>query len=441
MFKRMRNKMLITNMIIIIALVMSCLAAIQVTTNSYLKGDINERLDRELNMQRRQIVRIENGEKMPEMRQGMRPMRGGRDEFPLIDANGEPIPEDMRPPDGEMVPDMFNSEIGIICDTDGNIIETHMMFDLEGLDLGDTVKGIIDSGKTTGSVTLDVDSWAYKIESTRIGYSIALTKNEAERNIIFRLNIMLAIAAILSIGITFLISLFSANRSIKPIEESYNKQKQFVADASHELRTPLASIRANIDVLLSKNESLGAENKKWLEYIKDEAERMTKLTNDLLTLARTDADEGKKIYPEISFSDIVEDVLLENEAIAFENGVELAESVEEGISITAPPEGLKQLVLILIDNAIKYTPNGGRIDVCLKRDGDKAMFTVENDGEINADDLPHIFERFYRADKSRARESGGYGLGLSIASSLCRSLGGMITAASEKGKTRFTVVL
>lgn len=436
MFKRMRNKMLITNMLIIIALVLACLAAIQVTTTSYINSDINERLDRELNMQRNDLMRRERGGEMPE-----RHIRRGSGELPMTDENGDPLPEGMLVPEGEMPPDMFNSEIGVICDKDGSIIETRMMFDLEEIDFGDTITNIIQSGRTTGSVTLDVDSWAYKYEETDSGYIIAFTKNEAEKGIILRLNIMLAIAAVMSIGITFLISLFSANRSIKPIEESYNKQKQFVADASHELRTPLASIRANTDVLLSRRAALDSEDRKWLQYIKDEAERMTKLTNDLLTLARSDAEDGRRIYPEISFTDVVLDVLIENEAVAYENGVELNESVAESIMITAPPEGLKQLVLILTDNAIKYTPKGGRIDVALKRDGDKAVFSVTNDGEISAEDIPHIFERFYRADKSRARESGGYGLGLAIAESLCRGMGGRIGVKSVNGKTSFTVTL
>ena len=340
----------------------------------------------------------------------------------------------------EPEPDKFNSEIGLVCDTDGNITETRMMFSTEDVDLTDTVKTIIGSGKRAGSVTLDVDSWAYRCEQTGDGYIIALTKDEAERGIILRLNIMLLIAAVLSIGISFLISLFSANRSIKPIEEAYNRQKQFVADASHELRTPLASISANIDVLLENNR-LDPDDRKWLVYVKDEAERMTKLTNDLLTLARSDADEGKRIYPEVSFTDIVEDVTLENEAVAFENGVMMNEDIADGVTITAPPEGLKQLVLILVDNAIKYTPKGGQIDVRLSADGDKHIFEVENDGEISAEDLPHIFERFYRADKSRARESGGYGLGLAIAKSLCEGMGGRITAGSGNGRTRFTVTI
>lgn len=425
MFRRMRNKLLIINMLIITALVLGCLAAIQITTNYYIRSDINQRLDRQIEMTRSRHMRGMRGE----------PANGGE----------QPRPDDMKnAPEGDMrrepEPDKFNSEIGIICDKDGNITETRMMFSPENIDLTDTVKTVIGSGKRSGSVVLDVESWAYRCEPSGDGYIIALTKDEAERGIIMRLNIMLMIAAVLSIGISFLISLISANRSIRPIEEAYNRQKQFVADASHELRTPLASISANIDVLL-ESDRLVPDDRKWLVYVKDEAERMTKLTNDLLTLARSDADEGKSIYPEISFTDIVEDVTLENEAVAFENGVMLNEDIAEGVNITAPPEGLRQLVLILIDNAIKYTPKGGQIDVRLARDGEKCIFEVENDGEISPEDLPHIFERFYRADKSRARESGGYGLGLAIARSLTDGMGGKICAASEAGRTRFTVTI
>ncbi|MBR0365405.1 MAG: HAMP domain-containing histidine kinase [Clostridia bacterium] len=422
MFKQMRNRLLVTNMIIIFALVIACLAAIQITTSTYINNDIERRLVGELNRFRDDVIRRENGEETFGM------MRG--------EPMGKP-PEDRRPPDGE---DRFSSEIAVYCDGDANVLDSRMMFNVEGFGYTDELKTVISSGKERGSVRLGSESWAYLYEKYGEGYIVAFTKNEAERNIIFRLNVMLSIAALFSMGITFLISLVSANRSIKPIEESYNKQKQFVADASHELKTPLASIRANTDVLLSKKNSTIGEEYKWLEYIKAEADRMTVLTDDLLMLARSDADDGEKIYPEISFSDIVENVLLENEAVAFENGVELQSDICEGIIMTAPPEGLKQLVLILIDNAVKYTPKDGKIIVKLARDGGRIVFDVENDGEISKEDLPHIFERFYRADKSRSRESGGYGLGLAIAESLTRGMGGRITARSENGRTGFTVV-
>lgn len=426
MFKRMRNKLLVTNMLIILAMVIACLAAIQITTTSYIERDIDQRLMREMNIFRNDISRQENG---IEPFDGIRGDNGGMPDHPGTD--------DHRPPEEE---DRFNSEIAVYCDKEANVLKSRMMFEVGEFNYDDELEDIIEADKPRGSVRLDDDSWAYLREEYGEGYIVALTKNEAERNIILRLNIILGIAALFSMALSFIISLISANRSIRPIEDSYEKQKQFVADASHELRTPLASIRANTDVLLSKRDSTIGEEYKWLEYIKDEAERMTALTNDLLTLARSDSDEGETVHPEISFTDIVEDVLLENEAVAFENSVTLESDIAEGIMLTAPPEGLKQLVLILTDNAIKYTPRGGRIDVTLTRDGGRIIFRVENDGEISAEDLPHIFERFYRADKSRARESGGYGLGLAIAASLTRSMGGRITAESSDGKTRFTVI-
>lgn len=246
---------------------------------------------------------------------------------------------------------------------------------------------------------------------------------------------------ILSIGLAFLISLYIANRSIKPIEESYNRQKRFVADASHELRTPLATINANADLLLSHPDSTIAEEKKWIIYIKDETERMTGLTNDLLYLAKSDADREEKVSSAVSISDITESTILETEAAAFEKGLELTYSVEPNIRMIASQDRLKQLILILIDNALKYTPKKGTIHVSLSKEGSKAVMRVENSGDgIAPDELPHIFDRFYRTDKSRARESGGSGLGLSIAKSICKSINADIRADSIPGKTTvFTV--
>lgn len=132
-----------------------------------------------------------------------------------------------------------------------------------------------------------------------------------------------------------------------------------------------------------------------------------------------------------------------NYTVDFDNDGEsgLDYEIAEGINITAPAASLKQLVLILLDNALKYTITAGKVYANLSRENGKAVFYIENDGHINSDDMPHLFERFYRPDKSRARDSGGYGLGLAIAESICEGLGGKIQVKSEGGKTRFTVTI
>lgn len=423
MFKALRNKLLISNIIIITALMVGCLTSIQLVTYRSVRSDINDRLDRSVNMCM-QSVKKQN------------------------DPNhlNESAPDDMhsRPqdkPPREPVQDIFSSDFSVYVDQDGDMISEFTNLNVNESDYSDAVKSILSYSREQGSVSLGSESWAYKRVSFDEGYIIAFAQDSAQKKILFNLGLLLIGIGIVSIGLAFLISLYIANRSIKPIEESYNRQKRFVADASHELRTPLAAINANADLLLSHPDSTIAAEKKWIIYIKDETERMTGLTNDLLYLAKSDADREEKVSTSVSVSDITESTILEIEAAAFEKGLELTYSVEPGIKIIASQDRLKQLILILIDNALKYTPAKGTISISLHREGSKAVMRVENTGDgIAQDELPHIFDRFYRTDKSRARESGGSGLGLSIAKSICQSINADIWADSIPGKTTiFTV--
>ena len=253
--------------------------------------------------------------------------------------------------------------------------------------------------------------------------------------------LILLLVGVVALTVAFLIRLSSANRSIKPVEESYNKQKQFVADASHELKTPLTTINTNVDVLLSHQENTIGEEKKWLDYIKTETERMAKLTNDLLYLARIDHDDRNVIFSKVSFSEAAESVILLMEAVIFENNVNLTYDITPDLFVNSSTEQLKQLVMILLDNAVKYTPKSGDINITLTHESSDAVLTVRNTGVgISEDAQKQIFERFYREDKSRARESGGYGLGLAIAKAITTACKGSIKVYSKKNEyTEFTV--
>lgn len=423
MFKALRNKLLITNIIIITALVVGCLTAIQLLMYRSVRSDVNNRLERSVSMG------------MQAVKKQFEPERA-REIPPESEHKRQ---QDMPPRDP--VEDRFSADFSVYVDSDGNMISEFTNLNVDESDYTDAVQKILSENKGNGSVTLGNESWAYKCVGFNDGYIIAFAQDSSQKKILLNLGLLLVGIGILSIGIAFLISLYIANRSIKPIEESYNRQKRFVADASHELRTPLAAINANADLLLSHPESTVAQEKKWIIYIKDETERMTGLTNDLLYLAKADEDREEKVFSPVSISDITESTVLETEAEAFEKGLKLKYNVEPELKIFASQHRLKQLILILIDNALKYTPQNGYINISLKSDGSKAVLSVENSGDgIAPDELPHIFDRFYRTDKSRARESGGSGLGLSIAKGICKSINADICAESEVGvKTVFTV--
>ena len=226
---------------------------------------------------------------------------------------------------------------------------------------------------------------------------------------------------------------------VKPVKSTFDKQKLFISNASHELKTPIAVISANADVL----ESEIGENK-WLSYIKDDSRRMGELVNELLALARLDdRTDTSGVKTGFSLSDAVLQTALPFESRMFEMGKEYEVDVQPDIEYIGDESQIKHIVSILIDNAVKYSDENGKIKISLSMRQNKRILDVFNTGQgIPADKLEKIFERFYREDEARSSSSGGYGLGLSIAYEIVARHGGRIFARSEYGKwAMFTVVL
>lgn len=233
------------------------------------------------------------------------------------------------------------------------------------------------------------------------------------------------------------------NEMLASLEEAYAAQQRFIADASHELRTPLTAVLANLELLKRQGSDLPAQAREELiEAAANEAERMARLVTDLLSLARADAGQELK-SEKVELDRLLLDVYGVAKPLARQVKLKLTVDEIDEVSLTADPDRLKQLILILVDNAIRYTPSGGQVKLSLRKDGAMAVLEVADTGiGISARDLPHIFDRFYRADKARARDAGGTGLGLSIAKWIVEQHGGDVAVASEQGKgTRFTVRL
>jgi signal transduction histidine kinase len=230
------------------------------------------------------------------------------------------------------------------------------------------------------------------------------------------------------------------NEMLASLEAAYTAQRRFVADASHELRAPLTTIKGNLEFTLRARDLPPTVREEAMADALGEAERMGRLVDDLLSLARADA--GQKLNPQpVALHVILADL---GRTLAPGAGqVELRFDRLEAVPVWGDPDRLKQLALILIDNALKYTPAGGRVEVSLTHQGDRAMLRVADTGlGIEPQDLPHVFERFYRADKARAREGGGAGLGLAIAKSIVDQHGATISVKSEPGRgSEFTVCL
>ena len=242
----------------------------------------------------------------------------------------------------------------------------------------------------------------------------------------------------------FFVSLGLSSLALKPVQRSMEQQKQFVADASHELKTPLTVIMTNNDILMRHQSSTVASQLQWLESTRDEGKRMRGLIENLLFLAKSDADRLPVSLSEISLSDLVEETVLTYEPVAFEQGIMIEPEVAPEISVTADAGQMKQLVMILLDNAVKYSEPGGTVRVSLKKESSILQLFVNNRGEVIAPEaIPHLFERFYRTDEARSRSgAGGYGLGLSIAQTITDLHKGKISCTStEPDGTTFLVQL
>ncbi len=223
----------------------------------------------------------------------------------------------------------------------------------------------------------------------------------------------------------------------KPAVESFNKQKDFIADASHELKTPLSVIMASADSL--ENDPT---EKKWLNNIKNETERMSSLITNLLNLSKLENGINIENYSEHNLSKIVEKSALTFESLAFENNLEIVTNIEKNIMLKCSPTEITELLSILIDNAIKHGEKNTDIKVELVTEKESIIINVINQGEaIPKEECEKIFERFYRLDKSRNRSTGRYGLGLAIAKNIVTNHNGKITASSKDGYTTFKVNL
>lgn len=415
MFKQLRNKFLLLNIMIITILQIAAFSGIYIFTCNRINHNLDNRLSRALE----DFIRSDSEDTYKN---------------PPVIPKSDFVPEPVK---------QVNWIISLRTASNGDVIEKNTAFDIEESVFEKIALAAKKSKDDKGEVKTVDGVWAFKSKSGEDGeLNICAVEISREKSMLSNLIITFIYVGVLALFIIFLISLYFANRAIKPVSEAWEKQNRFIADASHELKTPLTVINTNADVLLSHSDSTIGEEKKWIYYIKDEAQRMTRLTNDLLLLAWLDNGNNEMQKTEFSLSETVETVILTMEAVLYENNLKFTSDIAEGIKICGNPDSIKQLVMILMDNAVKYTPKGGTIGIVLKKKEGKSVLTVSNTGQP----LPHeerkrIFDRFYRADESRTRSSGGYGLGLAIAYSICRSHGGHISAESADGKNIFTVVL
>lgn len=324
----------------------------------------------------------------------------------------------------------------LVAGPDGVIIDNPQRVDLQSLPLP------LPAGKAASAATITVHGERDRLlllplDAGRAGrlYLVTGESLEPEERALHTLLLVLIVSAggglLLSLaGASFLVS-----RSLIPIQRAYTRQREFSADAAHELRTPLTVLHAATDVLHQHRDEPLAANGQLFEDIQHEIIRMERLTNDMLTLARSDLDELELAVAEIDLAALAGKVVRQVMPLAHERGIDLAlEPVKAAVTVEADPNRLQQVVLILLDNALKYTPAGGKVRVQVARHGNEASLAVTDTGEgISPEHLARLFDRFYRVDPARSRAQGGAGLGLAIARSLVAAHGGQLSLSSQPG--------
>jgi len=339
-----------------------------------------------------------------------------------------------------------------ISDTDGQILKGSAYLDTQALASSTTLVKAMDNGDTFA------DTKSSKGEPQRI-YAFAVTVNgtpgvvqigrstEPEEAALSQLRIVLlavlAVSIVPAVGGGYLLS----GRALRPIKTAMDSQRTFIADASHELRTPVAVVRTNAELL---KRHLGpdtghtaASDQVALDDILSESDRLGRMVDQMLTLAEADAGQRTVLSSEISLNELIDEVARSMRSIAETRQMLLETRLTDDVSVNGDPGRLRELVSVLLDNAVKYADAGGRVEVALRKEHRKAIIEVSNNGPgIPRDALPHVFDRFYRVDEARSRESGGTGLGLAIARHIVDAHGGTINIESSAGAgTKVTVEL
>lgn len=284
---------------------------------------------------------------------------------------------------------------------------------------------------------------AFKVDTEEGKVIIQILRNtNAQMEFLNTLRRILIVGGLMIFGVSIFAAFYLASKALKPIVKAWEKQQLFVSDASHELRTPLTIIQSRLELLLKAPEKPVREVGENIAISLSETRRLSKLVKNLLTLAKADSNVielDKKIF---CLNKAINNICEPYIEIAEFGDKTFIEELEEDVNINADEDRITQLIIILLDNSLKYTNEGDTIKVSLKKKNNKVFITVEDDGiGINAQDLPHIFDRFYRGDKARGRE-GGHGLGLSIAKWIVDKHSGHIGISSEEGKgTKIEITL
>ena len=370
----------------------------------------------------------------------------------LADNNGQ-FPDRMLPPDGWRPDDNPFRERDRI-DSPEIAFETRYF----SADIGiDGTVGMVDTGRISAVSDTEAAEYAMKVSDSGklkgfIGEYrfIVSPRSDGSCKIIFcdcgaslanfrgflKISIVLSVISLVIISAAIVLI---SGKAVKPVAESYEKQKRFITDAGHEIKTPLAIINADAEVL---GMDIGEDNE-WLSDIRKQTARLTDLTNDLVFLSKMEEGDKSLAREVIDLSKTAAEASESFRAVAVTGGKKFVLDIDEGVEMTGDKKSVTELLNILLDNAVKYCPEGKTVTFKVYRNSRNAAIEVRNDTseDIPQEELSHLFDRFYRTDKSRNSETGGYGIGLSVAQAIVLANGGKISVSKKAPKTIRFVVL
>ena len=354
--------------------------------------------------------------------------------FPKFDSSKQRMPVQMPYSDVITEETQFSTRFfSVWLDDEKQIVNTNMdsVSTITEQDVEDYTDKVLKRGKERGWI----GDYRYRIMDTENGTTVVFVNGNTYNNTSNRLLFTALLVLLGSASLILILTIVVSKRAVRPVAESYEKQRQFITDANHELKTPLTLILSNLDIVeseLGKNE--------WLDDIRSEGERMGLLINQLVTLSRMDESTDSVMREEFNLSSAVADTVSEFESLAEERGHTLTSSISPSVYYYGDESLIRRLTAILLDNAIKYCDAGGNIQLSLtcRR---HPVLTVENTyQDVDKLELNRLFDRFYRADKARTF-SGSFGIGLSIAQSIVKSHKGNIAAYRKSGIIGFRVEL
>lgn len=421
MIKRLRRKLVITSMVSLFLVLLVIEGIVGVLNYRKIVSDADRIL----------TILEQNDGKFPEMdykEPGMAPKGNSVEKRPKIKDNMGRISAEM-PYESRFFTVILREDGELVTADTGKIafVDTSAAVEYARL--------VWEKGKSRGFI----EDYRYLVCTSRGESEVQIIFLDRGRELSNFHNLIKSGLAVTILGLiaVFVLMVFLSARITKPFVENYEKQKRFITDAGHELKTPLTIIDADAEVL-----EMDIGENEWLTDIQNQSKRLADLTNDLIILSRMEESGKKPVMVEFSFSDMVEETVNTFQALAKTQNKTLVCEIAPVISVCGEEKSLNRLVTILLDNAVKYSEDGGEIVVRLKKEKKRIYLSVYNTTEsISGEHLAHLFDRFYRMDGSRNSQTGGYGLGLSIAAATVEAHKGKITATTEDEKSLLITVM